>query len=83
MTTGIEMTWLHPIKYIDIGAVFTGNLAEKFGNSKLDYKHAFIWLIVLNLIALAILYGRNKLRHIRKADTSMQIGSRKVEESDA
>lgn len=72
ITTGIEMTWLHPIKYIDIGAVLTGELAEKFGNSKLDYKHAFVWLIALNLIALSILYGRNKLRHIRKADTSIK-----------
>ena len=66
VTAGIEMTWLHPIKYIDIGAVLSGNLAAEFGNSKLDYKHAFPWLIALNLIVLVILYGKNKLTYIRK-----------------
>lgn len=73
LTTGIKTTLLHPIKYIEIGAVFSGNLAEGFGNDKLDYKHAFVWLIALNLIVLAILYGRNKLMHMRKADTSIKL----------
>lgn len=67
VTAGIEMTWLHPIKYIDIGAVLSGNLAVEFGNNKLDFKHAFVWLVALNLIVLVILYGKNKLRYIRKA----------------
>lgn len=67
VTAGIEMTWLHPIKYIDIGAVLSGNLAVEFGNSKLDYKHAFVWLIALNIIILIFLYGKNKLTYIRKA----------------
>lgn len=70
--TGVEVTWIHPIKYIDIASVLTGDLAGEFGNNKLDYNDAFVWLLVQNLIVVAILYGRNKLVHIRKANTSIK-----------
>ena len=69
------MTWLHPIKYIDIGAVLSGNLAVEFGNSKLDFKHAFVWLVALNLIVLVILYGKNKLTYIRKSTYQIDVES--------
>lgn len=71
VTVGIKMTWLHSIKYIDIGAILSGQLAAEFGNSKLDYKHGFVWLIALNLIVLVVLYGKNKLSYIRKAPVKL------------
>ena len=66
---GVETNWLYPLKFIDIGAVLSGDAAKEYGIEKLDFKHAYSWLVVLNLLVIAILYGRNKLMHIRKVET--------------
>uniref|UniRef100_UPI001CC92EE2 hypothetical protein n=1 Tax=Escherichia coli TaxID=562 RepID=UPI001CC92EE2 len=62
--------WLYPIKFIDIREELSGDAAMEYGIEKLDFKHAYSWLVVLNILVIAILYGRNKLLHIRKVETA-------------
>ncbi|MDN4607999.1 hypothetical protein [Sporosarcina highlanderae] len=66
---GVETNWLYPLKFIDIGAVLSGDAAKEYGIEKLDFMHAYSWLVGLNLLVVGILYGRNKLLHIRKVET--------------
>lgn len=68
--TGATFNWLYPLKFIDIGSVLNGEAAAEFGNEKLDFKHSYSWLVGLNLLAAAILYGRNKLLYIRKGEVA-------------
>ena len=68
LVAGVETNLLYPLKFIDIGAVLNGDAATEFGIEKLDFRHAYSWLVVLNLIVIAMLYGRNKLLHIRKVE---------------
>lgn len=63
---GMKLNWLYPLKFIDISSVLNGEAAAEFGNEKLDFKNAYSWLAGLNLIAIAVLYVRNKLLYIRK-----------------
>ncbi|WHT47996.1 hypothetical protein QNH10_18350 [Sporosarcina thermotolerans] len=69
LVAGVETNWLYPLEIIDIGAVLSGEAAKEFGIEKLDFKHAFSWLVVLNLIIISVLYGRNKLAQIQKVET--------------
>lgn len=69
LAAGVETNWLYPIKFVDIGAVLSGDAAKEYGIEQLDFKHAYSWLVVLNLLVLSALYGRNKLVHIRKVET--------------
>ena len=69
LVAGVETNLLYPLKFIDIGAVLNGDAATEYGIEKLDFKHAYSWLVVLNLIVISMLYGRNKLLHIRKEET--------------
>ncbi len=69
LVAGVETNWLYQLKFIDIGAVLSGEAAKEFGIDKLDFKHAYSWLVILNLIVISVLYGRNKLMHIRKVVT--------------
>ncbi|WP_060210123.1 hypothetical protein [Sporosarcina koreensis] len=69
LVAGLETNWLYPLKFIDIGAVLSGEAAKEFGIEELDFKHAYSWLIVLNLIVISVLYGRNKLMHIQRVET--------------
>ncbi len=68
--TGATFNWLYPLKFIDIGSILNGEAAAEFGNEKLDFKHSYSWLVGLNLLAAAILYGRNKLLYIRKGEVA-------------
>ncbi|MGN7388118.1 hypothetical protein [Sporosarcina sp. SAFN-015] len=70
LVAGVETNWLYPIKFIDISEVLSGDAAMEYGIEKLDFKHAYSWLVVLNILVIAILYGRNKLLHIRKVETA-------------
>ncbi|GEN82902.1 hypothetical protein SLU01_12140 [Sporosarcina luteola] len=72
---GMKFNWLYPLKFIDISSVLSGEAALEFGNEKMDFKHSYSWLVGLNLIAAAILYGRNKLLYIRKGGSSILIAS--------
>ncbi len=69
LVAGVETNLLYPLKFIDIGAVLNGDAAKEYGIEKLDFRHAYSWLVVLNLIVILMLYGRNKLLHIRKVQT--------------
>lgn len=55
MIMGWTVPWLHPVKFIDISAVLSGDLAIAFDNSHLDYWYAVIWLAVLMIIIVATL----------------------------
>ncbi|MFC5604158.1 hypothetical protein [Sporosarcina koreensis] len=70
LAAGVETNWLYPLKFLDIGAVLSGEAAKEFGIEKLDFRHAYSWLLVLNLIVISILYGRNKLMSIQKVETA-------------
>lgn len=69
---GVTFNWLYPLKFIDISSVLNGEAAMEFGNEKLDFKHSYSWLVGLNLIAAAVLYGRNKLLYIRKGEAALK-----------
>lgn len=69
---GMKFNWLYPLKFIDISSVLNGDAALEYGNEKLDFKHSFSWLVGLNLIAAAILYGRNKLLYIRNGKVALK-----------
>ncbi|WP_252502306.1 hypothetical protein [Sporosarcina sp. Marseille-Q4943] len=69
LAAGVETNWLYPLRFIDISAVLSGEAAKEFGIEKLDFKHAYSWLVVLNLLVISILYFRNKILHIRKVET--------------
>lgn len=71
--SGMTANWLYPLKFIDISSVLNGEAAMEFGIEKLDFKHTFSWLVGLNLIAVVMLYGRNKLLYIRKGGASVVI----------
>ena len=68
LAAGVETNWLYPLKFIDIGAVLSGELAMEYGIEQLDFKRAYSWLVVLNLIVISILFGRNKLMSIQKVE---------------
>ncbi|WP_336822119.1 hypothetical protein [Sporosarcina sp. USHLN248] len=70
-TAGITADFLQPIKFIDIGSVLSGEAAMKFGNDKMDFKHTFAWLLILNVIVVFLLYGWNKWKHVRKLKSSL------------
>jgi hypothetical protein len=56
MIMGLNVHWLHPIKFIDISGVLSGDLAVEYANSQLDYWYAMIWLTVLTIIIVAALH---------------------------
>lgn len=66
LAAGVETNWLYPLKFIDIGAVLSGDAAEEYGIENLDFKHAYSWLVILNLLVIFILLGRNKLIYRKK-----------------
>ncbi|MDN4607995.1 hypothetical protein [Sporosarcina highlanderae] len=66
---GVETNWLYPLEILDVAAVLGGEAAKELSIEKLDFKHAFSWLVVLNLVVISILYGRNKLVKIRRVET--------------
>jgi len=70
LVAGVETNWLYPLKFIDISAVLSGDAAKEYGIEKLDFKHAYLWLVVLNILVITVLYGRNKLLHIQKVETA-------------
>ncbi|MBD7984907.1 hypothetical protein H9649_09950 [Sporosarcina sp. Sa2YVA2] len=67
LAIGVETNWLYPLKFIDIGAVLSGDAAQEYGIDNLDFKHAYSWLVILNLLVISILYGRNKLIYRKKS----------------
>ena len=70
LAAGVESNWLYPLKLIDIGAVLSGDAAKEYGIENLDFKHAYSWLVILNLLVISSLYGRNKLIYRKKMQLS-------------
>ncbi|MCG7344610.1 hypothetical protein MHZ92_10715 [Sporosarcina sp. ACRSL] len=70
---GMKVNWLYPLKFIDIGSILNGDAAMEFRNEKLDFRHSYSWLVGLNLLAVAVLYVRNKLLYIRKREVALEI----------
>ena len=66
MASGISASFLHPIKYIDLVSVLSGDLAIKLGNSHLDFSYALIWLAGLMLLMIGIVYSINRYMYYRK-----------------
>jgi hypothetical protein len=65
MAAGIKTTFLHPIKYIDINKVLSGDLAVELGNSSIDYWNAMATLGIITLVLFGVIYTMNKLTYQR------------------
>lgn len=66
MASGMNAAFLHPIKYIDLVSVLSGDLAIKLGNSHLDFSYALIWLAGLTFLMIVIVYFINRYMYYRK-----------------
>lgn len=64
--SGINATFIQPIKYIDLVNVLSGDLATKLGNSQLDFSYALLWLAGMTLLMIGIVYSINKYTYYRK-----------------
>ncbi|HAM80570.1 hypothetical protein [Ornithinibacillus bavariensis] len=65
MAAGFKATFLHPIKYIDIYKVLSGDLALELGNSRIDYWHVMITLGIIAVVLLGVIYAINKITYHR------------------
>ncbi|WP_449622758.1 hypothetical protein [Robertmurraya sp. Marseille-Q9965] len=66
LDTGIQASFLHPLKYLDIGGVLSGNIATKLGSGVIDYSHALFWLSLLTCVNILIIYLINSYMYVRK-----------------
>lgn len=66
MAAGLKATLLHPIKFIDINKVLSGELAIELGNSSIDYWHAMVVLGVMTILLAGTIYALNKYSYHRK-----------------
>lgn len=57
----VNMKILFPLKYIDITSVLSGDLAEKYGLSSIDYWHSILSMIGFTIVILIGLFIKNKL----------------------
>lgn len=65
MAAGFKATFLHPIKYIDIFKVLSGDLAIELGNSSIDYWNAMTTLGIITVLFIGVIYGINKFTYHR------------------
>ncbi|MFD2043485.1 hypothetical protein ACFSTA_03745 [Ornithinibacillus salinisoli] len=76
MAAGFKTTLLHPIKYIDITKVLSGDLAIELGNSQIDYWHAMASLGVITILLIGGIYTINKLvNHRVPKDSTLEKAS--------
>lgn len=66
MAAGLKATLLHPIKFIDINKVLSGELAIELGNSSIDYWYATVVLGVITILLAGSIYALNKYSYLRK-----------------
>ncbi|WP_047985943.1 hypothetical protein [Ornithinibacillus californiensis] len=62
---GIHAPFLHPIKYIDMYKVLSGDLATTLGNGSIDYWNAMATLGIITLVLIGIIYAVNKFAYQR------------------
>lgn len=70
---GIKATFLYPIKYIDITAVLSGELAEQFGETYIDYSHSIVWLAIFTFATIVLLFIINKLDYRKNVSQLLQV----------
>ncbi|MFD1609938.1 hypothetical protein ACFSBH_20155 [Oceanobacillus luteolus] len=62
---GFEARFLHPIKYIDINKVLSGELAAELNNPAIDFWNAMITLGIVSLVLIVIIYAWNKYTYLQ------------------
>lgn len=65
MAAGFNLSFLHPIKFIDIGKVLSGELAVELGNSFIDYWNAMAILGGMSLLLIGVIYVMDKMTYRR------------------
>lgn len=65
MAAGYKAHFLHPIKYIDMYKVLSGDLATELGNSSIDYWNAMTTLGVITILIFGTIYAINKFVYHR------------------
>lgn len=65
---GLKAKFAYPLKYTDITAVLSGEVAKEYGAPYIDYWHSVTWLILFTIFILAIVYIQNKLSFDRTGD---------------
>ena len=65
VAAGFKATFIHPIKFIDIHKVLSGELAIELGNSSIDYWNAMAILGISTILLIAIIYVLNKYAYQR------------------
>ncbi|MEN2467290.1 hypothetical protein [Ornithinibacillus sp. JPR2-1] len=65
MAAGLKASFLHPIKFIDMYKVLSGDLATELGNSFIDYWNAMAILGIITIVIIGIIYAINKFAYHR------------------
>ncbi|WP_042148874.1 ABC transporter permease [Paucisalibacillus sp. EB02] len=65
MAAGFKATFLHPIKYIDMFKVLSGDLVTELGNSSIDYWNAMTTLGIITILLIGVIYAINKFTYQR------------------
>lgn len=65
MTAGYEARFLHPIKFIDINKVMSGELASELNNPAIDFWSSIATLSIVSIIFVIIIYVWNKYMYQR------------------
>ncbi|GGP11090.1 hypothetical protein [Oceanobacillus neutriphilus] len=65
MAAGFNLSFLHPVKFIDMSKVLSGELAVELGNSFIDYWNAMAVLGGISLLLIGVIYAINKFDYRR------------------
>lgn len=65
-TAEMNPSFLHPLKYMDIAKVLSGDLAVQLGNQAIDYSTALTWLSIFSASVILVIYCINRYMYIRK-----------------
>ncbi|MCT1901617.1 hypothetical protein [Oceanobacillus sojae] len=65
MAAGYNLSFLHPVKFIDMSKVLSGELAVELGNSFIDYWNAMAVLGGISILLIGVIYAMNKMNHRR------------------
>lgn len=62
---GFKATFLHPIKFIDMSKVLSGELATTLGNGSIDYWNTMATLGIITILLITFIYAVNKYTYYR------------------
>src|SRR5699024_7522487 len=65
LAAGLNTPLLHPIKFIDIQKVLSGDLAIELSNGTIDYLFVMWILALLTILLLSVIYAINKFTYQR------------------